>query len=867
MEITCPHLPFKLRIDPKLPINDRREEIAATIADHQVVIVCGQTGSGKSTQLGQICLQLGRGQKKIIGHTQPRRLAARTLAARIASETKTPLGQTVGYKVRFGDETSKHTRLKLMTDGILLAESQHDPLLRRYDTLILDEAHERSLNVDFLLGYLKQILPRRPDLKIIVTSATIDPVRFSKHFDNAPIIEVSGRMYPVEVRYRPLRNEELMSEAITAALGELTKCGPGDVLVFLPTERDIGEAVHALRAFESRGMEILPLFARLATERQMRVFKPKSGSKRRIILATNVAETSVTVPGIHYVIDTGQARISRFSSRAGVQRLPIEAISQASADQRKGRCGRVASGVCIRLYAEEDFQQRDAFTTPEILRSSLGSVILQMKALKIGSIATFPFLDPPKGSAVRKGFKTLHELGAVDEDGVLTKIGEQLAAFPVDPRLARMLLASAAEGCLTEMLALAAAMSVPDPRQRPADAPQVADEAHAQFRDEKSDFLTLWNLWKFIKTQARKLSNNQFRKCCKQNFLSFAHIRQWQEVHHQLTRLCREQKLHVNTEPAKPDAIHRALLSGLLSHLACAGDGLEFRGAGGNKLFIFPGSVLFKKRPAWIMAGQLVDTARLYARTVAPVSPQWIEPLAPHLVKRSYLHPRWDTLSGRALVDEKVTLLGLTIVPRRTKPMDVSDVVAARKLFIHHALVEQDFNCRAPFMAHNQRLLRQVQQMEAQKRTHDLLADQQQRFDFFDKRLPQDMTNGPKFEKWLRKVQEKQPRILFMELTDFMRPNAQPASSKAYPAHAKVFGSRLKLSYRAEFGHVDDGVTVRVPIAELDHLDTDGLHRMVPGLLGEKIEALLRAMPKNVRRQFIPIKEVAQRCVPLVEKS
>lgn len=858
----------KLTIDEQLPINQRRAEIAKAIRENQVVVICGETGSGKSTQLPQICLEIGRGQQGYIGHTQPRRLAARSIATRIASETNTQLGQTVGYKIRFGDVTSDNTLIKVMTDGILLAETQQDPLLEQYDTIIIDEAHERSLNVDFLLGYIKQLLPRRRDLKFIITSATIDPKRFSSHFEDAPVIEVSGRMYPVEVLYRPVVEESSLTDSVREALHELMHVGHGDVLVFLPTERDIRECAGELTYFQNNGVEILPLFARLSSADQMKVFQPTGGGKqRRVVLATNVAETSITVPGIRYVIDSGLARMSRYSSRAGVQRLPVEPISQASADQRKGRCGRVADGVCIRLYSEEDYQQRDRYTTPEILRTNLSAVILQMKALRLGPVQMFPFLDPPRPTMIKQGFKTLHELGAVDEDGVLTKIGWQLATFPVDPRVARMLIAGHAEDALDEILVLAAAMSVQDPRERPAEKKDAADAAHAQFKDENSDFLTLLNLWKFIRQQQHKLSRNQFRKCCMQNFLSFTRVREWMDVCQQLNEMAHEQKLKKNHKPAPAERIHRALLAGLLAHVSAIDDGYTYRGTSGNKLFLFPGSVLFKKKPKWIMAAELVETGKLYARTLAPINPDWLEPLAGHLVKKSFNNPHWDHNSGRALVNEKITMLGLTIVASRTCPMDRYDKIKAREMFIHYGLVEQDMDNQAPFALHNQRLHKEAQQMQAKMRRHDMLASIEQRYAFFDAKLPTDITNAPLFEKWRKDAEAKNPKLLFMKLTDFLTPEIEPVDKKYFPDQVEISGSKLKLTYRADFGHEDDGVTASVPVDIVGQLDMDHLHKLVPGLLEQKIDALIRALPKEVRRHYIPIAQTAKACVPIVAQS
>ncbi|MBL4699765.1 MAG: ATP-dependent RNA helicase HrpA, partial [Phycisphaeraceae bacterium] len=654
---------------------------------------------------------------------------------------------------------------------------------------------------------------------------------------------------------------------VRESLNEIMRFGHGDVLVFLPTERDIRECAKELTYLQNQGTEILPLFARLSSADQMKVFNP-TGKQRRIVLATNVAETSITVPGIRYVIDSGLARMSRYSARAGVQRLPIEAISQASADQRKGRCGRVDEGVCIRLYSEEDYQQRDRYTTPEIMRTNLSAVILQMKALRLGPVQLFPFLDPPRPSMIKQGFKTLHELGAVDEDGVLSKIGWQLATFPVDPRVARMLIAGHSEDALDEVLVLASVMSVQDPRERPSDKRDAADSAHRQFNDENSDLLTLLNLWKFLREQHHKLSRNQFRRCCIQNFLSPNRVREWMDVCQQLTEMAREQKLHRNHKPATSERVHRALLAGLLAHTANVDDGFVYRGTGGNKVFLFPGSVLFKKKPKWIMAAELVETGKLYARTLAIIDPNWLEPLAGHLVKKSYNQPRWDRKSARAMVNEKVTMLGLTIVGLRRCPMDQYDKVKAREMFIHYGLVEQDMENSAPFALHNQRLLKEAQQMQAKLRKHNLLASNEQRYQFFDDKLPaSEIASGPHFEKWRKQAEAKEPKLLFMQLSDFLAPDIEPADSQYFPDKAEVFGIKLKLNYRADFGHEDDGVTASVPVDVMGQLEMDHLHKLVPGLLEQKINALIRALPKEVRRHYIPISQTAKQCVDIVAQS
>jgi ATP-dependent helicase HrpA len=850
-----------------LPIIDKRDEIAQAIRDHQVVVVCGQTGSGKSTQLPKICLDIGRGIEGMIGHTQPRRIAARSLATRIADELHTPLGRAVGYKVRFGDHTRDDTYIKLMTDGILLAETQGDQRLEAYDTIIIDEAHERSLNIDFLLGYLRQLLPRRRDLKLIITSATIDPQRFSEYFGGAPVIEVSGRTYPVDVRYRPLTRDDPdeedrhLQQGILEAVDELaaeSTPGSGDILVFLNGEREIRETAESLRKHHPPETQVLPLYARLSSAEQMKVFQPHGG--RRIVLATNVAETSLTVPGIRYVIDAGQARVSRFSARARVQRLPIEPISQASAQQRAGRCGRVAPGICIRLYDESDYDNRPQFTPPEILRTNLAAVILQMKALGLGDIESFGFIDPPRRSMVSEGYRTLHELHAVDEYGKLTDIGRQLAALPVDPRVGRMVLAGDREHCLKEVLVLAAALSVQDPRERPADRAEQADVAHARFRDEQSDFFSLLNLWQFYHEQLRKLSRNQLRRACRQNHLSYTRMREWHDVHQQLRELVTERGMRPNRKPADRDRVHRALLTGLLCNIGWRGAEYEYTGANGNKFHLFPGSALFAKRPSWVMAAEIVETSRLYARTVAPIQPKWLEELGAHLVRRHHTNPRWQAESAHVVADERMTLFGLTIIPRQTVHYGPIDPVTSRQLFIHHALVLGEYETRADFAAHNRKLQEKIEALEHKARRHDLLADEQQRYAFYDARIPANVYDGPTFERWLTKASRDQPRLLHMSESD-LRLEADPVHPEDFPDEVSIGQTVLPLDYRAEPGHDEDGVTLTVPIELLNQVSDAQLTWLVPGMLEAKATELIRALPRTYRRHFVPAPDFARQSV------
>ncbi len=834
---------------PELPISARRDELLAAIGDNQVVVVAGETGSGKTTQLPKMCLELGRER---IAHTQPRRLAARTVAARIAEEMRVPLGEDVGYAVRFHDRSRGTTRIKLMTDGLLLAEIRRDKLLRRYDTVIVDEAHERSLNIDFLLGYLHRILPRRPDLKLIITSATIDPQRFSAHFGGAPVIEVSGRTYPVEVRYRPVEDADRDQEdAIADAVEDLQRDGPGDVLVFLSGEREIRDTADVLRGRLRADVEVLPLYARLSAAEQQRVFKPHP--RRRVVLATNVAETSLTVPGIHYVVDPGTARISRYSARLKVQRLPIEPVSQASADQRKGRCGRVASGICVRLYDEEDFEARPRFTDPEIQRTNLASVILQMAAAGLGDIEDFPFLDPPDRRQVRDGIALLEELGAL-RAGKLTKLGRRLADLPVDPRMARMILEADKLGCTTEAIVIAAALSIQDVRERPQDKAAQADQSHARFADESSDFMALLNLWRYLRDLQRELSSNQFRKRCLAEYLHHLRIREWQDLVEQLRQAAKGIGATFNRTPAEPHDIHVAVLSGLLSHIGLR-DGREYTGARGARFAIFPGSALARRTPDWVMAAELVETSRLWGRTVARIDPQWIEPLSQHLVKRTYSEPRWSGKRGSVVATERLTLYGLPIVTDRTVQYGRIDPVLSRELFIRRALVEGDWTARHEFLAENRRLVDEVEALEDRARRRDILVDDEALFGFYAARIPDDVVSAAHFDRWWRDARREQPDRLTFTRELLMRGVAD--DPRDWPETWKQGDLELALTYRFEPGAEDDGVTVHVPLAVLGQLRPDRFEWLVPGLREELVTTLIRALPKELRRPLVPVPETA----------
>ncbi|GAB4554993.1 MAG: ATP-dependent RNA helicase HrpA [Phycisphaerales bacterium] len=857
-----------------LPVVQRREDIKRAIEAHQVVIVAGETGSGKTTQLPKICLELGRGARGMIGHTQPRRVAARALSARIAQELHTTVGKAVGTKVRFHDKTSDETYIKVMTDGILLAETQGDHTLDAYDTIIIDEAHERSLNIDFLLGYLKRLLPRRPDLKVIVTSATIDTERFSEHFNGAPIVEVSGRTYPVEVRYRPLRHDDPDTDdldqitGILHAVDELarddraSRTSPGDVLVFLPGEREIRETAEALRKHHPPGVEILPLYARLSAEEQMRVFT--RSRTRRIVLATNVAETSLTVPGITGVVDPGTARINRYNPRARVQRLEVEAISRASADQRAGRCGRIAPGTCIRLYSEEEYLARDAFTDPEIRRTDLASVILRMKALRLGDVDRFPFVEPPDRRAIREGLETLRELGAVDDADNLTSTGRALAALPIDPRIGRMLLAAEKEDALEEVLIIAGALSTQDPRIRPHEEREKADTAHAAFDDEASDFVSFLNLWGWFFESKKELSNRKLREACAERYISYIRMREWIDVVSQLRRLLTEMGHKTSTQPAMHDQLHRALLAGLITNVGFLKDPHEYTGARGVKFSIFPGSGLFKKKPKWVVSAELVRTTRLYARTVAKIDPRWIEEVAPHLVKKVHTDPRWVRAKARIMANEKVSFQGLEIVAGRAVHYGPIDPARARELFIHHALVEGDYPRSHPFLAHNKSMVEGIRRLEAKGRRRDLLADEESVWRFFDAKLPPDVFNGSRFEGWRKIAEREDPRVLFLREEDLLQGDPEDLTQDRFPDRIDVQGEGLRLDYAFEPGAEGDGVTMTVPLEALGKVDRRSAEWLVPGLLHDKATALIKTLPKQARRSLVPAPDVAQEAVALM---
>ncbi|ADN75751.1 ATP-dependent helicase HrpA [Ferrimonas balearica DSM 9799] len=843
---------------PDLPVSDKRDEIAEAIANHQVVIVAGETGSGKTTQLPKICLELGRGQRGLIGHTQPRRLAARAVATRVAEELESPLGQHVGFKVRFADQSSPDSYVKLMTDGILLAEIQHDRWLDQYDTLIIDEAHERSLNIDFILGYLKQLLPKRPDLKLIITSATIDVARFSHHFDAAPIIEVSGRTFPVEQRYLPLVQEEGpdldLMEGIFAAVDELCDEGPGDILIFMNGEREIRDAADALNRRNLRDTEVLPLYARLSHAEQARIFAPHGG--RRIVLATNVAETSLTVPGIKYVIDPGTARISRYSYRTKVQRLPIEAISQASANQRAGRCGRVSEGICIRLYSQEDFESRPAFTDPEILRTNLGSVILQMLALGLGDIAAFPFIQPPDSRHIKDGMTLLEELAAITVSKgqpKMTPLGRQLARLPIDPRLARMVIEAQKQGCVHEVMVIAAALSIQDPRERPIERQQAADEKHARFADKGSDFIAFLNLWDYLKAQQKALSGNQFRRQCKAEFLNYLRVREWQDLYSQLRQSLSDLDIRLTIgERAGEDQIHRALLAGLLSHIGMKEAEGHFKGARNTKFYVFPGSQLAKKPPKWLMAAELTETSRLFARTVAKFDPEWVEPLAQHLIKRSHSEPHWEKKPGSVVAYEQVSLYGVVVVPRRKVQYGPVNAVEAREIFIREALVTGELGLNEKFLQSNLALIDEVQALEHKSRRRDILVDEQTLFAFYDERIPEGIYTRQRFQGWWSKERRIQPDRLDLSKSDLMKRDADHVGEQDYPDHWSQGGITLPLSYQFEPGAEDDGVSLHLPIALLNQVEPEGFDYLVPGLRHDLLVALIKTLPKPLRRNFVP---------------
>jgi ATP-dependent helicase HrpA len=893
---------------PELPVTLRKDEIALAIRTHQVVIVCGETGSGKTTQLPKICLELGRGVAGLIGHTQPRRLAARATATRIAEELQSELGSHVGFKVRFTDLTQPSSYIKLMTDGILLAETQADPLLSAYDTLIIDEAHERSLNIDFLLGYLRQLLPRRPDLKIIVTSATLDAERFAKHFTlngkPAPVVEVSGRLYPIEVRYRPIEDDDESTqraplragvqvhsarnrnpnrdlyEGIVDAVGELQREGPGDVLVFLPGEREIREAADALRKNHAPGSEILSLFARQSAQEQARVFSRSNG--RRVILATNVAETSLTVPGIRYVIDTGLARLNRYSHRNKVEQLQIEKIAQSAAKQRAGRCGRVQNGICIRLYDEEEFSRRLAHTEPEVLRSSLAGVILRMKSLKLGAVEDFPFLDVPNSRMIGDGYQLLNELGAVDDDNELTPIGRELAKLPLDPKIGRMILAARDRGALHEVLVIAAALSVQDPRERPPEQPGTADQAHAKFRvapnekgEPRSEFLWYFNLWKAFDEVWKRDSSSKQKAWCKQNFLSWMRMREWRDIHGQLHALCAEHGWKEGNVPASYEEIHKSLLIGLLGHIGLKIEDTSgpwtgaFQGARGVKFWPHPGSFMAKRVGKWLMAAELIDTSKLYARTIAKIEPEWLEEVGAHLVRKSIYEPHWEKSKGAVRAWARGVLHGITLYGRRPCGYAEQDPALCRELLIREGLVQGEIDEAAArpmaFFQHNRRLVVEIERLEQKMRRPDLLVDEALIEAFYDAQIPQDVTDLRAFEAWRKQAERQNPKCLFLVREQLMRHEAAGVTSDKFPAHLDVMGQKLKLSYVHEPRESDDGVTLQVPVAMLNQVSANHCEWLVPGMLEDKVVALLKTVPQKHRHRLQPISESAQSFMAEVE--
>ena len=853
---------------PQLPVSERKDDLLAAIRDHQVVVVAGETGSGKTTQLPKICLELGRGVERMIAHTQPRRLAARTVAERIAHELGVELGEAVGYAVRFSDRSGPDTLVRLMTDGLLLAEIRRDRSLRRYDTIIVDEAHERSLNIDFLLGHLARILPRRPDLKLIITSATIDPERFSRHFGGAPIVEVSGRTYPVEVRYSPLAgpdgSERDQTDAIGDAVEELLREPSGDVLVFLSGEREIRDTADALAARLRSDIDILPLYSRLSTREQQRVFRPHEG--RRVVLATNVAETSLTVPGIRYVVDPGTARISRYSARLKVQRLPIEPVSQASADQRKGRCGRTSDGICVRLYAEEDFDGRPRFTDPEILRTNLASVLLQMAAAGLGDVEDFPFLDPPDRRQVRDGVRLLQELAAFDDAERLTPLGRRLAQLPVDPRLGRMVLEADRLGCAGEVIVIAAALSIQDPRERPAEKREEADRHHARFAAEGSDFLAYVNLWSYVREQQRALSGNQFRKLCHGEFLHHLRVREWQDLVGQLRQAAKGVGITLTQEPAEPESIHTALLAGLLSQLGMRDPAKrDYLGARGARFALFPGSALARKQPSWVMVAELVETSRLWGRTAAKIDPLWVEPLAAHLIKRSYEEPHWERKRASVVALERATLYGLPVVAGRKVAYGKIDPELSRSLFIRRALVEGDWETRHAFFAANRDLLAEVEELEHRARRRDIVVSDQALYDFYDARIPPEVVSGAHFDRWWKDERRRAPALLDFTRADVLADAADALDRRALPEAWRQGEFTLPLSYVFDPGSERDGVTVHVPLKLLPQLEPIGFDWLVPALRPELVTALIRSLPKDLRRPLVPVPEVAEAVLERLE--
>lgn len=858
----------------ELPIVQHRDAIIESIRKHRVTIICGETGSGKTTQIPKMCLEAGLGVNGLIGHTQPRRLAARSVSSRIASELKSEVGGTVGYKVRFSDQVSSSSYIKLMTDGILLAEIQSDPWLNQYDTLIIDEAHERSLNIDFILGYLKRLLQKRRDLKLIITSATIDPDTFSKHFNDAPIILAEGRSYPVEVRYRPWGEDEEderdQPQAIFDACDELASTGPGDILVFLPGERDIREAADHIGKFSGgsrllRGVEVIPLLARLSAAEQAKIFQPHGG--RRIVLATNVAETSLTVPGIRFVVDTGVARISRYSIRSKVQRLPIEKVSQASANQRKGRCGREAPGVCIRLYAEDDFTQRPEFTEPEILRTNLASVILQMEVSKLGRVEDFPFVQAPDGRLINDGYRLLLELGAVNDRKKLTPLGRQIARFPIDPRFARMVIAAKDENCVSEVLTIVSALSVQDPRERPMNKQQAADELHAEFNHEKSDFLSIVNMWEFCRVQTERLSSNQFRKMCKQRFLSYIRIREWRDIRRQLQQALKTISAKENSKEATYDGVHRALLTGLLGNIAIKEDRNEYHSTRNRKIMIFPGSGLFGKGPKWIMAAEISETTRLYARCIAGIDPLWVEGAGEVLLKHSYSGASWQRKRAQVGALRKSTLYGLVVIEKRRINYGPINPSESRQIFIREALVDGNYNTQATFYKNNLKLVDEVVTLEDKSRRKDILIEPEELYRFYDQIIPDGIYSGAQFEKWRVEYEKEAPRGLYLSKDYLVRDDDPGINQNDFPDQMEFSGLVLPLKYHFRPGASDDGVTLVVPASLLNRVEANRCQWLVPGMLEEKVIAMIKSLPKQLRRNFVPAPDYASQALPVMKQD
>ncbi len=842
----------------ELPISAHAEEIAKAIAEHQVIIVAGETGSGKTTQLPKICLAMGRGAHGQIGCTQPRRIAATSVAARVAEELDTPLGEVVGYKVRFNDKVKRTSSIKFMTDGILLAEIQSDALLRNYDTIIIDEAHERSLNIDFLLGFLKRLLPKRPDLRVIVSSATLETERFAAFFASqrgaAPVISVSGRTYPVEVLYRPPREDETdLAEAVANTVNEVTELDArGDILVFLPGEREIREAAAEIEQRALPHTVILPLYARLSAAEQQRVFQ-RIG-QRRVVLATNVAETSLTIPGIVYVVDSGVARVNRYNTRTGVSQLLVEEVSRASADQRKGRCGRTQNGVCFRMYEEADYNARPAHTDPEIKRISLAGVILRMKTLRLGDIEKFPFLDAPQVRAITDGYRVLEELGAIDERGDLTQIGHQLGALPLDPRLGRMILGGREENALREVVIIASALGLQDPRDRPQAVQQKADEAHRKFRDEGSDFVGYLKLWQFYQDTRKASSRRQLQKACRDNFLNYNRMREWDDIHEQVVRVMKEFGFSPNAQPASGDQIHRALLPGLLSKIGMWNqETRNYVGARQTRFVIHPSSGLAKKPPQWVMAAELVETSQLFARTVAKIDPLWLEAAGGNLCRRSHSDPHWEEKQGQVMAKEQVTLYGLPFIKNRSVAYARYDQALCRELFITHALVRHEYATKARFMDHNRRMQASAQHLRDRARRSDMFADEHELFSFFDDRLPPDVFSGKTFEAWRAEAEKRDPKVLFLSLADLLVDESYALSPDRFPDQLSIGGVAMPLSYRFEPGEDDDGITITVPITVLPQLDPAVMAWTIPGWHETKIRTLLESLPKSLRKAIAPI--------------